>query len=124
MEALSSYAPCLRPGRPETLGSEGTYVDRGGEHWRLRRSRWHLSSRPTAVLTASEPIEYQLGDRVLSYGSWGADVFQLQLELISQGTRLKPTVTSARHTRRVVTAFQLANGLDPTASSGPKRSLP
>lgn len=69
---------------------------------------------------ASEPVEYQLGDRVLSYGSWGADVFQLQLELKALGYALEADGHFGSQTRRVVTAFQLASGLTPDGIVGPK----
>lgn len=73
-----------------------------------------------AVVLADGPVEYQLGDRVLSYGSWGADVFQLQLELIAAGYKLEADGHFGSNTRRVVTAFQLASGLTPDGVVGPK----
>lgn len=72
------------------------------------------------ALGAFNAVEYQLGERTLSYGSWGADVFRLQLKLIEAGYSLKADGHFGSETRRVVIAFQLAHGLEPDGIVGPK----
>lgn len=73
-----------------------------------------------AVAATAGPVEYKLGDRTLSYGSWGADVFQLQLKLIELGYSLDADGHYGSNTRRVVTAFQLSHGLKPDGIAGPR----
>ena len=73
-----------------------------------------------AAVLAATPVEPQLGERVLSYGSWGADVFHLQLALIEAGYSLAADGHFGSTTRRVVTAFQLAYGLEPDGIVGPE----
>ncbi|MFO7318412.1 MAG: LysM peptidoglycan-binding domain-containing protein [Limnochordia bacterium] len=70
-------------------------------------------------ILAAQPMEYRLGDRTLSYGAWGADVFELQLRLRELGYSLAADGHFGSETRRVVTAFQLAYGLRPDGIAGP-----
>lgn len=65
-------------------------------------------------------VEPQLGERILSYGSWGADVFRLQLALIEAGYDLAADGHFGSATRRVVTAFQVDHGLKPDGIVGPQ----
>lgn len=65
-------------------------------------------------------VEPQLGERVLTYGSWGADVFRLQLALIEAGYSLAADGHFGSATRRVVTAFQVDHGLKPDGVVGPE----
>jgi len=74
----------------------------------------------SGTLAAAGPVEYRLGDRTLSYGSWGADVFHLQLKLIEIGYSIQADGHFGSETRRAVMAFQLANGLTPDGIAGPK----
>lgn len=67
-----------------------------------------------------EIVEPQLGERILSYGSWGADVFRLQLALIEAGYDLAADGHFGSATRRVVTAFQIDHGLKPDGIVGPE----
>lgn len=69
---------------------------------------------PTA---AAQP---ELGERTLSRGSWGADVFRLQQALIRVGYELEMDGHFGRSTQRAVTAFQLAHGLKPDGVVGPR----
>lgn len=62
----------------------------------------------------------QLGDRTLTLGSWGADVFALQQALVRAGYELVSDGLFGRSTQRAVIAFQLANNLKPDGIVGPK----
>ena len=73
-----------------------------------------------AVSFAATPVEPQLGERVLSYGTWGVDVFHVQLALIEAGYSLAADGHFGSTTRRVVAAFQVAHGLEPDGVVGPK----
>lgn len=74
------------------------------------------------VAFAAPPVaaEYQLGERILSFGSWGADVFRLQQMLIQAGYDLEADGHYGSGTKSVVTAFQLAHGLTPDGAVGPQ----
>lgn len=61
-----------------------------------------------------------LGARTLSYGSWGGDVFRLQQQLVKAGYSVTVDGHYGSETRRAVTAFQLANGLEPDGVAGPR----
>lgn len=69
----------------------------------------------THTLAADLP----LGERTLSYGSWGGDVFRLQQQLVKAGYSIAIDGHFGSETRRAVTAFQLANGLEPDGIAGP-----
>src|SRR5690606_18283912 len=71
-------------------------------------------------LSATAMAERQLGERVLTYGTWGADVFRLQQYLVKAGYTLEVDGHFGTQTRNVVTAFQLAHGLTPDGVVGPK----
>lgn len=68
---------------------------------------------------ANELVERQLGERILTLGSWGADVFQLQLELIRGGYDIQADGLFGRETQRAVLALQAANGLPADGVAGP-----
>lgn len=68
----------------------------------------------------ADAYDLPLGERVLSYGSWGGDVFRLQQQLVKAGYSLTIDGHFGSETRRAVTAFQLANGLEPDGIAGPK----
>lgn len=64
-------------------------------------------------------VERQLGERILTLGSWGADVFQLQLQLIRSGYDISADGLYGRETQRAVLALQAANGLPADGVVGP-----
>lgn len=66
-----------------------------------------------------EVRERQLGERVLGLGSWGADVFTLQLRLQELGYELQADGLFGRETQATVMRFQREHGIDPTGSVGP-----
>lgn len=67
----------------------------------------------------SEPVIYSLGDRILTLGSWGADVFELQLLLRKAGYNIQADGLFGRETQRAVQALQVAYGLEPDGIVGP-----
>jgi LysM repeat protein len=74
---------------------------------------------PQSIALANTPV-YKLGDRVLTLGTWGADVFELQLILIKSGYEITADGLYGRKTQSAVMAHQIANGLDPDGIVGPK----
>lgn len=81
------------------------------------------------ILAVSTPIlfakgqtavrEWKLGERTLSMGSWGADVFTLQLQLRELGYELKADGLYGPETKSVVEAFQRDHGIEVTGVAGP-----
>lgn len=74
------------------------------------------------VVSAVAPalaIDLPLGERTLSYGSWGGDVFRLQQHLVQAGYDVTVDGHFGSATRSAVTAFQVANGLEPDGIVGP-----
>lgn len=78
-----------------------------------------LAGAPMVEAQFANVQERQLGERVLSLGSWGADVFYLQQHLARAGYELTIDGHYGRDTERVVTAFQLSQGLEPDGVAGP-----
>jgi len=64
--------------------------------------------------------ERQLGERVLSMGSWGADVFALQMHLRDLGFELQADGLFGPKARDAVGVFQERNGIRVTGSVGPE----
>lgn len=71
------------------------------------------------ILSLPALAERQLGERILSAGSWGADVFELQRELIRAGYEVQATGLFGTQTEAAVIALQLAHGLEPDGRVGP-----
>src|SRR5690606_10815245 len=71
------------------------------------------------ILSLPAFAERQLGERILSAGSWGADVFELQRELIRAGYEVQATGLFGTQTEAAVIALQLAHGLEPDGRVGP-----
>jgi len=68
---------------------------------------------------ASEPVrEWKLGERTLALGSWGADVFTLQVQLRELGYQLQADGLFGRETQAVVRQFQEDQGLPVTGVVG------
>lgn len=67
----------------------------------------------------SEPVVYELGDRILTLGSWGADVFALQQQLIRLGYDIAADGLFGKETQLAVQSLQVANGLVPDGIVGP-----
>lgn len=65
------------------------------------------------------PREWQLGERTLARGSWGADVFTLQIQLRELGYELKADGLFGSETKAVVEAFQRDHGIEVTGVVGP-----
>lgn len=63
-----------------------------------------------------EPV---LGERILKMGSWGADVFHLQQELIRLGYAIHADGLYGSATRRAVLSFQLDHNLTADGIVGP-----
>jgi len=72
----------------------------------------------SAQAAESAPREWQLGERTLAVGSWGADVFTLQIQLREIGYELKADGMYGPETRSVVEAFQRDQGLAVTGKVG------
>lgn len=68
----------------------------------------------------SEVREIQLGERNLALGSWGADVFHLQIQLRELGYTLQADGLFGPETKSVVEQFQRENGLPVTGVVGPQ----
>lgn len=68
----------------------------------------------------SEPREPALGERILSLGSWGADVFHVQQILTRIGYELVSDGHFGRATQRAIIAFQLDHNLKPDGIVGPQ----
>lgn len=64
--------------------------------------------------------QFELGERALQLGSWGADVFHLQQALNRMGYAIKSDGHFGKETERAVIAFQIANGLEPDGIAGEK----
>ncbi|MBO2520914.1 MAG: hypothetical protein CW345_03785 [Firmicutes bacterium] len=136
-ERLSGVQAAPGKGRQgkETPGVEPCASTPAAGSWnrsQRRRRRRHAVVRLASIILililcvslggpilAAQPMEYRLGDRTLSYGAWGADVFELQLRLRELGYSLAADGHFGSETRRVVTAFQLAYGLRPDGIAGP-----
>lgn len=79
-----------------------------------------LSAVQTAFAeTEQEGRVYRLGDRILTLGSWGADVFELQLELNRAGYDVVADGLFGRQTQLAVLSLQVASGLEPDGIVGP-----
>lgn len=76
----------------------------------LKPAAWSAAANEPA----DKPREFQLGERVLALGSWGADVFTLQRHLRSLGYDLAADGLYGRQTRAVVMQFQEEYGLPAT----------
>ena len=93
---------------------------------RLRHGRGRLARAAllavalACTVSASGHAQFQLGERILSYGSWGADVFELQRALARIGYVLRSDGHFGKETERAVIAFQIANGLEPDGIVGDK----
>jgi|GEM_PF-1098756 Predicted glycosyl hydrolase len=73
-----------------------------------------------AAAQAPEPVrEWKLGERTLALGSWGADVFTLQIQLRELGYQLQADGLFGRETQAVVRQFQQDQGLPVTGVVGP-----
>jgi len=98
-----------------------------------RGRRWHAISIVLVVVgallgffgqqqaagQASEPVrEWKLGERTLALGSWGADVFTLQVQLRELGYQLQADGLFGRETQAVVRQFQEDQGLPVTGVVG------
>lgn len=70
------------------------------------------------MATATGYAQFELGERPLTVGSWGADVFRLQQELSRIGYKIRSDGHFGKETERAVIAFQIANGLDPDGIAG------
>lgn len=77
------------------------------------------STFPAAAQTYSDVRERQLGERNLALGSWGADVFTLQIQLREIGYTLQADGLYGKETKAVVEAFQRDHGLPVTGIVGP-----
>lgn len=75
---------------------------------------------PEAAAQGYEVRERQLGERVLSMGAWGADVFALQMHLRDLGYELQADGLFGPKTRDAVRAFQEQSGIRVTGSVGPE----
>ena len=75
---------------------------------------------PAAAAQQYDVRERQLGERVLSVGAWGADVFTLQLYLRELGFDLQADGRFGPKTRDAVRAFQEQSGIRATGSVGPE----
>lgn len=65
------------------------------------------------------PVVRELGERILTLGSWGADVFELQQSLIRLGYEVTADGLYGRETQRAVLSLQVANGLPADGIAGP-----
>lgn len=74
---------------------------------------WAQSSQTYSVQ------ERQLGERNLALGSWGADVFMLQIQLREIGYTLQADGLYGPETKAVVEAFQRDQGIQVTGVVGP-----
>lgn len=70
------------------------------------------------IFTFPASAEFQLGERNLAFGSWGADVFYLQRHLVKVGYDVVADGHFGTRTRRAVTAFQLSRSLTPDGIVG------
>lgn len=75
---------------------------------------------PGAAAQEYDVRERQLGERVLSMGAWGADVFALQMHLRDLGYQLQADGLYGPKTRDAVRAFQERSGIRVTGSVGPE----
>lgn len=64
-------------------------------------------------------VVYSLGDRILTLGSWGADVFELQQQLKKAGYNVTADGLYGRETQNAVLSLQVASGLEPDGVVGP-----
>jgi len=69
---------------------------------------------------SGEVREWQLGVRTLARGSWGADVFTLQIYLKELGYELAADGLYGSETKAAVEAFQRDYGLPVTGIAGPQ----
>lgn len=69
---------------------------------------------------AGQAKEWQLGERVLNLGSWGADVFALQIRLRELGYSIDADGMYGAKTKESVAAFQRTRGVQATGVVGPK----
>lgn len=69
---------------------------------------------------SGEVRERQLGERNLALGSWGADVFHLQIQLRELGYTLQADGLYGPETKSVVEQFQREHGLPVTGIVGPQ----
>lgn len=67
--------------------------------------------------TLDEPV---LGERILKLGSWGADVFHLQQELIRLGHDITADGLYGSETRKAILSFQLTHNLKADGIVGPE----
>lgn len=65
------------------------------------------------------PVVRELGERILTLGSWGADVFELQQSLIRLGYDVAADGLYGKETQRAVLSLQVANGLPSDGIAGP-----
>jgi len=72
----------------------------------------------TCMVSGVGHAEFVLGERILSLGSWGADVFHLQRELARIGYQIRSDGHFGKETERAVIAFQISNGLEPDGVVG------
>ena len=94
---------------------------------RVRRDRGRLARLAALVAIMASCAatgicyaQFELGERTLSYGSWGGDVFHLQQELSRLGYRIRVDGHFGKETERAVIAFQVASGLEPDGIVGEK----
>lgn len=71
-----------------------------------------LAAHGAMAQSEQEVTVYTLGERILTLGSWGADVFELQLELNRAGYNITADGLFGRETQLAVLSLQVANGLE------------
>lgn len=76
---------------------------------------------PAMATTTYEynPVIFELGERILTLGSWGADVFELQQSLIRLGYMVAADGLYGKETQRAIQSLQVANGLPADGIVGP-----
>src|SRR5690606_27188536 len=78
-----------------------------------------VTIEPQVAAQAAESVrEWKLGERTLALGSWGADVFTLQIQLREIGYTLQADGLFGKETQAVVRAFQRDQGLPETGVAG------
>lgn len=77
-----------------------------------------ISAVTAQATVQSEPQTYTLGERILTLGSWGADVFELQLQLNQAGYNVLSDGLYGRETQRAILSLQVASGIEPDGIVG------
>lgn len=78
-----------------------------------------LATHVALAESQDEVRVYTLGERILTLGSWGADVFELQLELQRAGYDVTADGLYGRQTQAAILSLQVASGLEPDGIVGP-----